>query len=73
MAAPGVPCGSVSSRLVALLLRFATHDLDQHDAWRLDTDYGPVYVTIARELPAVIPTAVTAHFPHRCGFLRHAL
>jgi len=33
-----------------LLQRFAEHDLDQHDAWRLDTSYGPVFVRISREL-----------------------
>lgn len=40
------------NHLVALLRRFASHDLDQHDACRLDTPYGPVYVTFSRELPA---------------------
>jgi hypothetical protein len=34
-----------------LLQRFAEQDLDQHDAWRLDTSYGPVYVTLTREHP----------------------
>jgi hypothetical protein len=40
------------NQLVALLYRFATFELDQHEAWKLDTDYGPVYVTLSRALPA---------------------
>lgn len=32
-----------------LLQRFAEYDLDQHDAWRLDTRHGSVFVRISRE------------------------
>jgi hypothetical protein len=38
-------------QLHALLQRFAEHDLDQFDNWRLDTSYGPVFVVLTRELP----------------------
>jgi len=34
-----------------LLHRFAEHDLDQFDNWRLDTSHGPVFVMLTRELP----------------------
>ena len=31
---------------VVLLQRFAEHDLDQHDAWRLDARDGPLFVRV---------------------------
>lgn len=34
------------------LYRFADHELDQWENWRLDSRYGPVYMRISRELPA---------------------
>jgi hypothetical protein len=36
-------------QFVTLLQRFAEYDLDQHDAWQVDTGYGPVFVRISRE------------------------
>jgi hypothetical protein len=36
-------------QFITLLHRFAEHDLDQHDAWQLDTSYGPVFVRIGRK------------------------
>jgi hypothetical protein len=36
-------------QLLGLLRRFAESDLDQHDAWRLDTVYGQVFIRISRE------------------------
>jgi hypothetical protein len=38
-------------QFTGLLQRFADNDLDQHEAWRLDTRYGPVFVRVSRELP----------------------
>jgi hypothetical protein len=28
-------------QFITLLQRFAEHDLDQHDAWQVDTSFGP--------------------------------
>lgn len=36
---------------VALLRRYATHDLDQFETWLLDTAWGDVFVNIGRALP----------------------
>jgi hypothetical protein len=36
--------------LLTLLQRYAETDLDQHDAWQLETPYGPVFVRLTREL-----------------------
>ncbi len=36
-------------QFIILLQRFAQHDLDQHDAWQVDTSDGPVFVRISRE------------------------
>ncbi|GAA4729505.1 hypothetical protein Prum_091130 [Phytohabitans rumicis] len=37
--------------LAQLLARYASHDLDQWDNWRIETSHhGPVYVTIANSL-----------------------
>lgn len=57
--------GAMSAALTAeewghfagLLQRFAENDLDQHDAWRLDTFYGPVYVRLTRERPPDEPAS----------------
>lgn len=38
--------------LVTMLHRFAENQLDQHEAWRLETSNGPVYVRMTRELAA---------------------
>jgi hypothetical protein len=37
--------------LAALLARFATHELDQFENWRIETSHGPVYVVMANALP----------------------
>jgi hypothetical protein len=37
-------------QLLELLRRFADHDLDRFDAWRLETSGGPVFVQLRREL-----------------------
>lgn len=34
--------------LIELLRRFAENDLDQHDAWRLETSHGAVYLRLSR-------------------------
>ncbi|WP_349689364.1 hypothetical protein [Actinopolymorpha sp. B11F2] len=34
--------------LLTLLHRYCSYDLDQFEAWRMDTDYGEVYVNIGR-------------------------
>jgi len=39
---------SEREQCVVLLQRFAEHDLDQHDAWRLDTRDGPLFVRVNR-------------------------
>jgi len=39
-----------SEQLVRLLYRYAESELDQWDNWRLDTEVGPVYVSMSREL-----------------------
>jgi hypothetical protein len=36
--------------LARLLARYATHDLDQWENWRIETGYGPVYVLLTREV-----------------------
>jgi hypothetical protein len=48
-------------QLLALLRRFAEHDLDQFDAWQLDTAYGPVFVQLKRELRVDEPAAAFRH------------
>ncbi|GAB4102792.1 hypothetical protein GCM10028790_18110 [Micromonospora taraxaci] len=48
---PGGPLtDSELAAMFRLLARFSEHDLDQWDNWRLDTSYGPVYVTASRAL-----------------------
>jgi hypothetical protein len=39
------------SELARLLARYAAHDLDQWEHWRIQTAYGPVYVIVANRLP----------------------
>jgi hypothetical protein len=50
-------------QLSRLLTRFCEYDLDQWEAWRITTSYGPVFVRIDRELPPGVPkeTADTAY------------
>ena len=38
-------------RFFAMLQRICAYDLDQWANWQIDTPYGPVYVTLNRELP----------------------
>ncbi len=37
--------------LARLLYRYAETELDQWDNWRLDSEIGPVYVSMSMELP----------------------
>jgi len=37
--------------LTRLLARYAEHELDQWDCWKLQTSYGPTYLQMSRELP----------------------
>jgi hypothetical protein len=39
-----------SEQFTRLLYRYAENELDQWDNWRLDTEAGPVYVSISMEL-----------------------
>ena len=39
-----------SEQFVRLLYRYAEIELDQWDDWRLDTEIGPVYVSMSMEL-----------------------
>ena len=39
-----------SQQFVRLLYRYAESELDQWDNWRLDTEIGPVYVSMSMEL-----------------------
>jgi hypothetical protein len=39
-----------SEQLTRLLYRYAETELDQWDNWRLDTEIGPVYVSMSMEL-----------------------
>ena len=36
-------------QLITLLQRFAEYDLDQHDAWQLETSHGPVFFRVNRQ------------------------
>ncbi|MYV91968.1 hypothetical protein GT350_17275 [Streptomyces sp. SID1034] len=38
----------------ALLRRFCSHELDQFEALRTDTPYGPVYILLTRSMPEVL-------------------
>ena len=35
-------------QLVGLLGRFAAHELDQFEHWRVESPYGPVFIDISR-------------------------
>ncbi|WP_329468497.1 hypothetical protein [Streptomyces sp. NBC_01431] len=37
-----------------LLRRFCSHDLDQFEALRSETPYGPVYIIMTRSLPQAL-------------------
>lgn len=39
-----------AEQLARLLYRYAETELDQFDNWRLDTEFGPVYVSMSMEL-----------------------
>jgi hypothetical protein len=39
-----------AEQLARLLYRYAETELDQFDNWRLDTEFGPVYVSMNMEL-----------------------
>ena len=39
-----------SEQFVRLLYRYAESELDQSYNWRLDTEIGPVYVSVSMEL-----------------------
>ena len=41
-----------SEQFVRLLYRYAESELDQWDNWRLDTEIGPVYVSMSRGVAA---------------------
>jgi len=41
--------------LARLLARFVSHDLDQWENWRIQTSYGPVFVSITNQLMAGWP------------------
>jgi hypothetical protein len=48
---PGGPLSDAEFReLIRLLARYAQHELDQWDAWKFDTSYGPVYTIVSRGL-----------------------
>ncbi len=42
--------GDEAEQLARLLYQYAESELDQFDNWRLDTEIGPVYVSISTEL-----------------------
>jgi hypothetical protein len=44
-----------AEHLVRLLYRHAETELDQSDNWRLDTEHGPVYLSMSRRLPPDCP------------------
>lgn len=56
---PGGPLTDDDVRTLATLLaRFASHDLDQFEHWRVETPYGDVYVSVQRERPVSSPEEV---------------
>ncbi len=61
--------------LVTLLQRFAENDLDQHEAWRLETAHGPAYVKMTRKRaadePADASRPLRAPSPCRTGRPAH--
>jgi hypothetical protein len=49
---PGDPLSDAELReLMCLLARYAAHELDQWDSWKMQTSYGPVYMLMSRALP----------------------
>jgi len=61
--------------LITLLQRFAENDLDQHEAWRLETAHGPAYVKMTRKRaadePADASRPLRAPSPCRTGRPAH--
>lgn len=50
--------------LAELLARWAIHELDQFDHWKVETPDGPVYVQIANQLmPGVAEEVYTTIWP----------
>ncbi|MET7961702.1 hypothetical protein ABZ356_28505 [Micromonospora zamorensis] len=48
---PGGPLSDAEVReLTRLLARFASHDLDQWENWRIETWHGPVFMSVSRKL-----------------------
>jgi hypothetical protein len=48
---PGDPLNDDEIRELAVLLaRYATHELDQFDRWRVETPSGPVFIEVSTEL-----------------------
>ncbi|MER8041883.1 hypothetical protein [Streptomyces sp. NPDC094032] len=43
--------GDEFAQMIDLLRRYCAHDLDQFQARRTDTPYGPVYIFMGRSLP----------------------
>jgi hypothetical protein len=35
-------------QLAELLFRYASHDLDQFEHWRVESPYGPVFIDLSR-------------------------
>lgn len=51
-------------KLAELLARYASHDLDQFEYWRLESPYGPVYLTMSRRpFPGTSDDAYAAVWP----------
>jgi hypothetical protein len=54
------PGGSLSDdelrQMVMLLARYANYELDQWEMWKISTQHGPVFVTLANSLPEGAPT-----------------
>jgi hypothetical protein len=42
--------------MVMLLARYANYELDQWEMWKISTQHGPVFVTLANSLPEGAPT-----------------
>jgi hypothetical protein len=47
-------------QLTFLLARFAAHELDQFENWRIETQYGPVFVAMTNRLPPDWPVEAFA-------------
>jgi hypothetical protein len=46
---PGRLSDAELAQFMQLLRRYAVHDLDQFQAWRLDTPHGEVFIHITRQ------------------------